>query len=64
MEDMYLDSRFWLDMNDRRNIWYFDYFAAKNILGFLRTVRNAIRLKYKRPQSISAGKIFFRLITL
>ena len=35
MEDMYFDSRFWLDVNDRRNIWYFDYFAAKNILGFL-----------------------------
>ena len=37
MEYMDLDSQFWLDINDRRNIWHFNYFACKNILGFLQS---------------------------
>lgn len=34
---MDFDGQFWLDINDRRNIWHFYYFAAKNILGFLQS---------------------------
>lgn len=30
-----LDSQFWLNIEDRRNIWYFNYFVAKNLHGFL-----------------------------
>lgn len=37
MEQIDFDSQFWLDINDRRNIWYFYYFACKNILGFLQS---------------------------
>lgn len=37
MEYMDFDSQFWLDINDRRNIWHFNYFAAKNIRGFLQS---------------------------
>lgn len=35
MECMDFDGQFWLDINDRRNIWHFNYFAVKNIRGFL-----------------------------
>lgn len=35
MEYIDFDSQFWLDINDHRNIWHFNYFTAKNILGFL-----------------------------
>lgn len=37
MEYIDSDSQFWLDINDRRNIWHFYYFAAKNIRGFLQS---------------------------
>lgn len=37
MNDVDFDSQFWLDVNDRRNVWHFYYFAAKNIMGFLQS---------------------------
>lgn len=37
MEYIDFDSQFWLNTDDRRNIWHFNYFACKNIFGFLRS---------------------------
>lgn len=37
MEDIDFYSQFWLNVDDRRNIWHFYYFAAKNLLGFLQS---------------------------
>lgn len=37
MEYIDFDSQFWLNTNDRRNIRHFNYFACKNILGFLQS---------------------------
>ena len=34
---MDFDSQFWLNTDDRRNIWRFNYFASKNIFGFLQS---------------------------
>ena len=40
MEYIDFDSQFWLNTDDRRNIWHFNYFACKNILGFLQSFSN------------------------
>lgn len=37
MNDVDFDSQFWLDVNDRRNVWHFYYFVAKNIMGHLQS---------------------------
>ena len=39
MEYIDFDSQFWLDINDRRNIWHYDYFACKIFSDFYKVLQ-------------------------
>lgn len=62
MEYIDFDSQFWLDINDRRNIWHFDYFACKNIFGFLQSFTAVAKISdcaEYNPMKIQAPTEYF-----